>query len=374
MITVKVGDMFDSKMKTLVNTVNTVGVMGKGVALEFKKRFPDMYKEYVALCESKQLKVGEPYLYYDLTGASILVFPTKEHWRSPSKLSYIIDGLDWFVQHYDKLGIESIAFPPLGCGNGGLEWDDVGPLMYEKLKALPIDIEMYAPYGTSPSKLKQEYLVKNKQEWDHSIQGSKNSKIREEWYLIILAAQLINHNQYTLKVGRTIFQKICYALTVSGVETGMEFTKGAYGPYSADVQKAMSAFSNANLTIEKQIGQMIEVSISDTFKIDLEKYSQRELVAVKKTVDLFSRVKNTDQAELMSTIIYSYYEVSKQVKRKTVPANDIYKYIVEWKKRWKGVRDEEIYSNIINLAIFEWINVSLSSKQLERVEEMSLVQ
>ena len=106
----RIGDIFSSEMKTLVNTVNCVGVMGKGIALEFKKRYPKMYREYMAMCENGHIRPGKPYYYEDAEGNSVLNFPTKDHWRSPSKLSYIIDGLQWFRDNYDKLGITSIAF------------------------------------------------------------------------------------------------------------------------------------------------------------------------------------------------------------------------------------------------------------------------
>ena len=137
---IMIGNIFDSTAKTLVNTVNCVGVMGKGIALDFKNKYPTMYKEYVKLCHAGEIKPGKPYLYQDLYGTSILNFPTKEHWRSPSKLSYIIEGLDWFCENYQKYDISSIAFPPLGCGNGGLSWEVVGPIMYSKLRDLPIEI------------------------------------------------------------------------------------------------------------------------------------------------------------------------------------------------------------------------------------------
>ena len=130
---IKIGNMFESDVKTLVNTVNCVGVMGKGIAAEFKKKYPKMFDEYTAMCECGIVKPGLPYYYTDLTGASILNFPTKDHWRSPSRLSYIISGLKWFRENYQSLGITSIAFPPLGCGNGGLDWEMVGPIMYEYL-------------------------------------------------------------------------------------------------------------------------------------------------------------------------------------------------------------------------------------------------
>lgn len=116
-----IGDLFSSKAQTLVNTVNCVGVMGKGVALEFKKRFPSLFEDYAELCKHKQVKLGEPYLYRGAGNKLVLNFPTKGHWRSPSRLANIEAGLDYFVKHYAEWGITSIAFPPLGCGNGGLE-------------------------------------------------------------------------------------------------------------------------------------------------------------------------------------------------------------------------------------------------------------
>ena len=157
---ITIGNIFDSKADVLVNTVNCVGVMGKGIALDFKKRFPMMFSDYSERCAAHELKPGKPYYYHDLTGASVINFPTKDHWSSPSKLSYIIDGLDWFVENYESYGIKSVAFPPLGCGNGGLTWDIIGPIMYQKLIKLPIYIEIYAPFGTSPDKLKPEFLCK----------------------------------------------------------------------------------------------------------------------------------------------------------------------------------------------------------------------
>ena len=144
-----------------MNAVNCVGVMGKGIALEFKKRYPEMYRDYAARCADGMVKLGVPYLYRDLLDTSILNFPTKNHWRGASELSYITDGLKWFIQNYEELNITSIAFPALGCGNGGLEWSLVGPTMYGLLRNLPIDIEIYAPYGTSQEMLSTEYLEGN---------------------------------------------------------------------------------------------------------------------------------------------------------------------------------------------------------------------
>ena len=145
MIKIKTGNIFETECSTIVNAVNCVGVMGKGIALEFKKRYPDMFNEYVKLCRDGQVEPNKPYVYFDKSGIKILNFPTKNHWRTKSKLSYIVDGLDWFVENYLGYGIESIAFPALGCGNGGLSWKEVYSTMNEKLKPLPIYIEIYSP-------------------------------------------------------------------------------------------------------------------------------------------------------------------------------------------------------------------------------------
>src|SRR5438270_7627373 len=135
-----IGDLFESQAQTLVNTVNGVGVMGKGVAEQFKKRYPEMFEDYKRRVDAKSVQLGKPYCYRDSTNQQIINFPTKDHWRSPSRLRDIESGLDYLALHAQEWGVKSLALPPLGCGNGGLEWPEVGPLIYSKLHRLPIDI------------------------------------------------------------------------------------------------------------------------------------------------------------------------------------------------------------------------------------------
>jgi O-acetyl-ADP-ribose deacetylase (regulator of RNase III) len=129
--------LFDSPAQTLVNTVNTVGVMGKGVAFEFKKRYPEMFRRYAEFCLRGEFDVGMLYL-YRTPNKWVLNFPTKKDWRKPSQLEYIERGLKKFVEFYSRQGITSISFPQLGCGNGGLSWRNVEPLMVRYLEPLPI--------------------------------------------------------------------------------------------------------------------------------------------------------------------------------------------------------------------------------------------
>jgi O-acetyl-ADP-ribose deacetylase (regulator of RNase III) len=146
MITYVKGSLFESPAKVLVNTVNTVGVMGKGVAKIFRQIYPEMFSQYQRVCERKQLQVGKLWL-YKTDHKWILNFPTKIHWRQPSKPEYVEAGLKAFVASYSTQGISSIAFPKLACGNGELDWPSVvRPMMTKYLGNLAIDVFIHE-YG-----------------------------------------------------------------------------------------------------------------------------------------------------------------------------------------------------------------------------------
>ena len=140
------GDIFESKAQVIVNTVNCKGVMGKGLASAFKERYPDMFAVYQQECKSGKLRIGRPTLYCKST-PWILNFPTKDHWRFPSKLEYLEKGLQFLASNYKKAGIKSIAFPKLGAQNGKLSWGEVGPLMAKYLSQLDIDVHIYIAEG-----------------------------------------------------------------------------------------------------------------------------------------------------------------------------------------------------------------------------------
>lgn len=359
---VKIGNIFESKCSTIVNTVNCVGVMGKGIALEFKKRYPDMFMEYVLKCDRGEVKPGIPYV-YQRDGVSILNFPTKDHWRSPSRLSYVVEGLEWFVQNYRNYHITSIAFPPLGCGNGGLSWAIVGPIMYQKLCELPIDIEIYAPYGTNPAEISREFLMGAISE-EEKI-GKLSLKINPKWYLILEIVRELNERKYALKVGRTIYQKICYVLTRNGVNTGFVFTQGSYGSFSAQVKESITALANANLIVEKQLGKMISLSVSDNVRISKDDFSKEEWDAMKRTVDLFGRVKSTEQAEMIATVLYSYDRLNE--KEKNISDKDVYEYVLRWKPHWKTEREFELCDTIQNMAMLSLMNINYSGDLMDTI-------
>ncbi|MBI3940397.1 MAG: DUF4433 domain-containing protein [Acidobacteria bacterium] len=174
------GDMFFSTMQTLTVSVNTVGIMGKGLASRAKYQFPDVYVFYQDACRKKQLRLGHPYLYKRESCVDIeladdpetlpgpnatkwfLLFATKKHWRYDSDLGVIDQGLAWVVDNYKSEGIESLALPALGCGLGRLDWREVGPIMCRRLAGVSIPIAIYLPREAALDNelLSPEYLLK----------------------------------------------------------------------------------------------------------------------------------------------------------------------------------------------------------------------
>lgn len=150
-----IGDetLLKSQMQTITNTVNCVGVMGKGVALRFKNAHKANFADYVSRCNRNEVRPGVPYVYRADPKRDkpelelILNFPTKNHWRDPSRIEWIDGGLRILAEKYAEWGIKSLALPPLGCGNGGLDWADVWPLIDRYLGDLPIVIEVWVPDG-----------------------------------------------------------------------------------------------------------------------------------------------------------------------------------------------------------------------------------
>jgi O-acetyl-ADP-ribose deacetylase (regulator of RNase III) len=146
------GNLFDSQAEALVNAVNTVGVMGRGVALEFKIRFPENYLAYRAACKRDELIVGKMFT-FELNHETqlerprwIINFPTKQHWRNPSKLEFVRDGLEDLVRVIEAKKISSVALPALGCGTGGLEWKTVRVLLEASLEPLNhVAFEVFEP-------------------------------------------------------------------------------------------------------------------------------------------------------------------------------------------------------------------------------------
>lgn len=367
MFKVLIGDMFASNAQALVNTVNCVGVMGKGVAQEFRRRYPTMFDDYKARCDRGMVKLGEPYLYRDLSGLSIINFPTKDHWRSPSRLTDVEIGLDYLAKHMATWGVSSIAMPPLGCGNGGLEWSEVGPLIYKKLHDLPVDVELYAPYGTPKSEVSLEFLQLPTQ-MSLEGKGRKADALRAEWTVLLEILKELQTQPYAPPIGRTIFQKLCYVATEMGIRTGFEFNKGSFGPFSDDVNKAIHVFANKNWLQEEKLGRMIAMKATDQYTKDSREYSrviEENKPKIRKAVDLFSRIKSTEQAEEVFTVLFASRKIKKEIPNSEISEQQLFDYIIDWKKSWSSTEKKSAIGEAIRqLVILGWMRVTPSAEMM----------
>lgn len=141
------GNMFNVPADVRINTVNCVGAMGKGIALAFKKMYPDLYRAYRIECQKGNVVPGKMYMWVSPHGEHVVNFPTKDDWRNPSEYEYIEDGLVDLRKQLSSMGHVRVAIPPLGCGNGGLNWDRVKPMIKEHLSGLDATIYVFEPTG-----------------------------------------------------------------------------------------------------------------------------------------------------------------------------------------------------------------------------------
>jgi len=335
--------------------------MGKGVALEFKNRFPEMFKDYVQRCELHEVRIGQPYIYKSLFGQQILNFPTKEHWKSVSKVSDIEEGLDYLLAHYKHWGITSMAIPPLGCGNGQLEWKVVGPLIYEHAKKMDIPVEMYAPYGTNPAELTESFLKNAGKTVEASHNGSRKDRLafNPAWAGLVEILHRIEKQPYHRPVGRTIFQKIAYVATQQGLPTGFKYQKSSYGPFSKELKLAESKLINNNLLQEERLGRMFEVKVGPGFDGYRRRYQtllEKYTYVIEKTTDLFMRV-DTTQAETIATVIFTVTAL-KQKSKSPVSEMDVLEAVMQWKQRRNPRLDKTtVASTIRNLGMLHWLDV-----------------
>jgi O-acetyl-ADP-ribose deacetylase (regulator of RNase III)/uncharacterized protein YwgA len=353
------GDLFESSAQTLVNTVNCVGVMGKGIALEFKKRFPDMYEDYVRRCQAGQVRLGKPYLFRRLVPPWIVNFPTKGHWRAVSRLSDIVKGLVYLEQHYREWGITSLAVPPLGSGQGQLEWRVVGPTLYRHLSRLDIPVELYAPHGTSKEEMEPAFLEKSPLEASTRDQRTESARINPAWVALVDVVARIEREPYHWPIGRTTFQKIAYFATDSGLPTGLHYVKGSYGPFASELKALITRLVNNGLLREEQLGRMFAVrpgpTYQDASQVFTEDLKQWEPI-VDRLVDLFLRMP-TLQAEVAATVLFAARSLA--AKSMTKPSEvDVLEEVKRWKqKRRPPLREEDVAKAIRNLAALHWLDV-----------------
>ncbi len=366
------GDLLKSNMHALVNTVNTVGVMGKGVALAFKKRYPDMYRDYVKRCDRGEVRLGEPYV-YRADDHLIVNFPTKRHWRSVSRLSDIEAGLDYLERHYKAWQIKSLAVPPLGCGNGQLEWRVVGPILLRHLKRLEIPVELYAPHGSTLLGEIQLDLL-DQVDPQQKEQQQQQQQWRLEPWLVAIAETVhrLESLRYHWPVGRIMLQKIVYFATVAGLPTGLEFQRASYGPFASDLKAAVGRMQNNGILTEQPRGKMIEIrtgpALDDaraSYQDQLDKWSD----LIDRLVDLAARF-DTKTAEIAASVHYAAQDLHKQLGRRPTVA-EVVDYVDDWKRRrTPRLERNDILRAVVNLGTRGWLQVDPDSTTEQEVDDI----
>lgn len=239
------GNLLEAPVEAVVNTVNTVGVMGKGIALMFKERFPENTKAYETACKAGNVRVGSMFVTpgVELDGPRwIINFPTKENWRNPTKLEWVESGLVALKREIREKGIRSIAIPPLGCGNGGLDWNVVRPLVEEALKALDgVEVVVYEPTAKYQNVAKKKGVEKLT-----PARALVAEAVRRYWVLGIECTLLET-------------QKLAWFLERFIVRMGLEnpldlrFEANRYGPYAHRLTKLLEGLDGSYLHCDKRL-------------------------------------------------------------------------------------------------------------------------
>jgi O-acetyl-ADP-ribose deacetylase (regulator of RNase III) len=239
------GNLLEASVEAVVNTVNTVGVMGKGIALMFKERFPENTKSYEAACKAGEVRVGSMFVSagVELGGPRwIINFPTKEHWRNPTKLEWVETGLPALKEEIVRRGIRSIAIPPLGCGNGGLEWAVVRPMIEAALGDLEgVDVVVYEPTAKYQNVAKKKGVEKLT-----PARALIAESVRRYWVLGI-ECTLVETQKLAWFLERFIERM--------GLENPLDlrFEANRYGPYAHRLTKMLEGLDGSYLHCDKRL-------------------------------------------------------------------------------------------------------------------------
>ncbi|MFO8002050.1 MAG: macro domain-containing protein [Marinilabilia sp.] len=229
------GNLFESDAEAIVNTVNTVGVMGKGIALQFKKLFPENFKKYQKACDAEEVKTGHMFVTEEQTmwsGKKIIInFPTKKNWKHPSEYSFIESGLADLVNVIKEKRIKSVAVPPLGVGNGGLEWNKVKSLIEKHLGNLNCEVQVYQPNANIQETLKKE----------------RTRLTPARAMLLAVLYDMVKHGEF---VSEFAAEKVAYFLQRFGAASkfNLQFNPYFYGPYSGKVKHVLYYLNGSYIT------------------------------------------------------------------------------------------------------------------------------
>jgi O-acetyl-ADP-ribose deacetylase (regulator of RNase III) len=332
MIKLQQGDILHADAEALVNTVNCVGIMGRGIALQFRKAFPENYKAYKAACSRGELQPGKMFV-FDLNRFQhprfIINFPTKRHWRGKSRIEDIKAGLKDLVEESRKLKIQSIAIPPLGCGLGGLDWEEVRPLIESTFHELPeVCVLIYEPTGAP---LAEEMAKEMKAPKMTIARATLLGLMRR--YL----AAVMDPSVTLLEI-----HKLMYFMQESGETLKLKYSKGLYGPYAKNLRHVLSAIEGYFISgygdAEDNPGKQI------VFKIEAAEHAESFLKDHPETQARFDRVANLIDGfetpfgmELLATVHWIAH------REHVTNVSEAVAKVYNWNDRKKMFKDRQIH-------------------------------
>lgn len=319
-------DVVVARVDAVVNTVNCVGVMGKGIALQFKQKYPENFKTYKRACDCKKVVLGKMFVVNTglVQPKFIINFPTKDHWRGNSKAQYIINGLKDLKDVIIEKNIKSIAIPPLGCGNGGLMWEDVKQYIKDALSDVKADIIVAEPYIAKTF---------------NAIESSKSCTMTSFRALVILAIRMYNSALSEIyELGNIEIQKLVYFLAYLSDDKKLiaQYQQGRYGPYNPKLKNALINMSSFLTGLGDGMGvDHIDVKwdafLKATEIVDKDIYLKSVLCKLKKIIYGYETLYGM---ELLGTVHW----VCKNYENRSL--NDIVLRVQSWNSRKKAIMSE----------------------------------
>ena len=345
MIKFATGDILKADTECLVNTVNCVGIMGRGIALQFKKTYPDNFKSYQAACKRQEVLPGQMFVYdtEQLTYPRYIInFPTKRHWRGKTRMDDIESGLVSLVEVIKAKNIRSIAIPPLGCGLGGLDWEEVKPRITSALDALEnVRVIVYEPAGAPATK--------------------HMAHVREVPVMTRGRASLVKLMRHYLDglldptISLLEIHKLLYFLQEDGEPLKLNYEKAAYGPYAKNLRHVLNiieghfvyGYDDGGDAPYKQLDLVPgAVEDADVF-LDTHKQTRKRL---DKVAELVEGYESSFGLELLATVHW----VIKHDKVNRV--NDVIKNVHQWSNRKKEFSNRQIKLAVDALEKKSWID------------------
>jgi O-acetyl-ADP-ribose deacetylase (regulator of RNase III) len=297
MIELRHGDILNADVEALVNTVNCVGIMGRGIALQFRKAFPENFTAYEAACKRGEVRPGMM-LVHDLhllqNPRYVINFPTKRHWKGKSRMEYIKSGLHALVTEVNRRGIHSLAIPPLGCGLGGLDWEEVRPMIENAFRGLAeVRVLLYEPKGAPAA----EKMIKDTKAPSMTVGRAALLGLMRRYLAAVMDPF----------VSLLEIHKLMYFMQEAGERLRLRYSKGPYGPYAENLRHVLdhieghfiTGYGDAEDRPDKQIELKTEASARAETFLESHPHTRGRFDRV---VDLIDGFETPFGMELLATV------------------------------------------------------------------------